>query len=338
MMRSSRPVAAALAASSLAVGQLVPAPALLAPIGVAAAAAQSDRMVSCASRGMKRASCRIPGGATSVMLVRQDSRAVCAEGQSWGWGGTTLWVDAGCAGLFRVSYGGFGGSGGSWGGSGWGGSGGNWQNQGFAGEMRCASDRYRERFCRAPVEGRAVLTRQLSGAACVEGQTWRAESNGIRVREGCEGDFAYGYGGFYPQGFGGSGGSWNQQSQHQDHGGSGGAIAGGLLAAGLIAALVAAGKSADHGSGGPAQLQANLNQFPSASRTSARACLNEAARQVGATGGTSVRLDRVVSARQQPDGSWRLQALLTKVWPDHRQQMRMDCVASGSRVRAFDVS
>ncbi len=192
-----------------------------------------------------------PGGARAVTLVRQESRAVCAEGRSWGWGGTTLWVDAGCAGLFRVAFDGFGGSGGSW---------------------------------------------------------------------------------------GGSGGSWEQSSQHHGGGGSGGAVAGGLLAAGLIAALVAAGKSANHGSGPPAQLQASLREFPSASRTEAQACLNEAARQVGATGGTSVRLDRVIASRQQPDGAWRHQALLTKVWPDHRQQMRMDCVASGSRVRAFDVS
>ncbi len=180
--------------------------------------------------------------------------------------------------------------------------------------------------------------RQLSSSGCVEGQTWRVERGGIRVREGCDGVFAYGVGSFYPQGFGGSGGSWEQPSQPHGHGGSGAAVAGGLVAGGLIAALVAAGKSAEHGKGPPAQLQASLTQFPGASRTEARACLAEAARQVGATGGSSVRLDRVISSRRQPDGAWRHQALLTKVWPDHRRQMRMDCVASGSRVRVFDVS
>ncbi|MFN7173372.1 MAG: hypothetical protein ACK4MT_01460 [Thermaurantiacus tibetensis] len=77
-----RPVVGAVAAAALAGGQLVPAPALLASLGATAVHAQSDRTVSCASRGMSRTNCRIPAGAASVTLVRQDSRAVCAEGQS----------------------------------------------------------------------------------------------------------------------------------------------------------------------------------------------------------------------------------------------------------------
>ncbi|MFQ3596079.1 MAG: DUF3011 domain-containing protein, partial [Sphingomonadaceae bacterium] len=216
--------------------------------------------------------------------------------------------------------------------------GGSWQNEGFAGTLRCTSEKYRERFCRAPVRGRALLLRQLSSSGCVEGQSWRAEGGGIRVREGCDGEFAYGIGSFYPDGFGGSGGAWTQQPQgHHGGGGSGAAVAGGLIAAGLTAALVAAGKSAEHTGAGPARLEANANLFPQAGRREGQACLREAARQVGATGGTRVRLERVTAARRQPDGSWRHQAVLTKVWPDHRQQMRMDCVAEGDRVQAFDV-
>lgn len=327
------------ASTALLLAQVAPAPAVLAPLAAGAARAQGYQTISCYSRGSGRTNCAIPKSTSAVYFVGPDEWR-CQAGRNWGWSKGRIWVSGECGGDFQLRLASdFGGSGGSWGGSsGWGGSGGSWQNQGFAGEMRCTSDKYRERFCRAPVQGRAVLVRQLSSAACVGGQTWRAESGGIRVREGCDGEFAYGVGNFYPQGFGGSGGSWNQQPHQQNDGGSGGAVAGGLLAAGLIAALVAAGKSGQHSGGAPAQLQADVNKFPSASRSAARACLNEAARQVGATGGTSVRLDRVVSSRQQPDGSWRHQALLTKIWPDHRQQMRMDCVASADRVKAFDVS
>lgn len=105
-----------------------------------------------------------------------------------------------------------------------------------------------------------------------------------------------------------------------------------------MAALVAAGKSGTATHSRSARVDANHGLFPAAARDEGRACLAEAARQVGATGGDVVRLDRVVRSTEQPRGGWRLQAPLTKIWPDNRRPMRMDCVASGGRVSAFDVS
>ncbi len=222
----------------------------------------------------------------------------------------------------------------------WGGSGGSWpgDNYGFAGELTCKSERNRERFCAADVRGRARVVQQLSRADCIEGRSWRAEQGGIRVRYGCQARFAYGVsGGNWDGGFGGSGGSWQNRPPEQHHDNTGAAIAGGLLAAGLVAPLVAAGKSGKATSNNVARVQANYSLFPSSARDEARACLNEAARQVGATGGDVVRLDRVIRTTQQARGSWRLQAQLTRIWPDHRQSMRKDCVASSSRVSAFEV-
>jgi hypothetical protein len=224
----------------------------------------------------------------------------------------------------------------------WGGSGGSWQGNpgGFAGELVCRSDRNRERFCAADVRGRAMVVQQLSRADCIEGETWRAEPAGIRVRNGCQARFAYGVSGdsWGDGGFGGSGGSWESRPPREHHDNTGAVVAGGLLAAGLVAALVAAGKSGKATHNQVARVEANYGLFPASARDEARACLGEAARQVGATGGDVVRLDRVVRSTAQPRGGWRLQAQLTKIWPDHRQSMRMDCVASGGRVSAFDVS
>lgn len=344
MTRAAPRLGGATAAAALVAAQLAPMPAVLAPVGAGTARAESYRTISCTSRGMGQTNCRIPNGVTRVTLASPQSAWACREGETWGWGGARLWVRGGCGGIFQLALGGsggFGGSGGSWGGSGgsWGGSGGSWQGDGFAGELRCRSDRGRERFCRADVRNHAVLVQQLSGAPCIEGETWRPEAGGIRVRGSCDGQFAYGYGGFYPAGWHG-GGNWRPQPQPQhgrDGPDAGAIVAGGLLAAGLVAALAAAGKSSSASNAGMANVEANLSAFPDRSRREARACLNEAARQVGATGGSRVRLERVLLSEQQPGGGWRHEAQVMKTWPGHSQRFVMDCIASGDRVSAFDV-
>ncbi len=320
---------ATVAVASLVLAQLapLPAPTLPLPLATAPAAAATTSIVSCYSRGQTRRICSLPGAPVEVRYLGPDASGRCAEGQTWGWSGARLWVTNGCGGDFRVTL--AGGSGG------FGGSGGSWQGNGYAGELRCRSDRGRERFCRADARGRAVLVEDLSGGLCLEGQTWRAESRGIRVRGNCDARFAYGYGSFFPS-------SWQQgglQPDRPGHGGAnvGGVIAGAALAAGLIALLSQAGRPTHQTGGSAARVEANMRAFPDRSRREAGACLDEAARQVGATGGTLVRLDDVLFSRQQPGGGWRHEARLTGFWPDHRQRMVMDCVASGDRVSAFDV-
>lgn len=57
--------------------------------------------------------------------------------------------------------------------------------------IRCESYGVGEQFCRAPNDGRVRLVRNLGNVYCVEGRNWRADRNGIQVREGCRGEFAF---------------------------------------------------------------------------------------------------------------------------------------------------
>ncbi len=61
-----------------------------------------------------------------------------------------------------------------------------------------------------------------------------------------------------------------------------------------------------------------------------------AARQVGATGGAVVKLDRVDGGTRSGDGLMIL-ARLTASYPDHSRAMAMDCRATGEKVTAFDI-
>ena len=38
-------------------------------------------------------------------------------------------------------------------------------------------------------QGRAQMTRQISGSACIEGQTWGQDNRGIWVDRGCRAEF-----------------------------------------------------------------------------------------------------------------------------------------------------
>jgi hypothetical protein len=57
-------------------------------------------------------------------------------------------------------------------------------------EVVCASTNGRYRECRLPFRGRARLTEQLSGAACVPGRTWGQRGQSIWVNRGCRARFA----------------------------------------------------------------------------------------------------------------------------------------------------
>ena len=140
-------------------------------------------VVRCESQDGRHEECRIGGGGR-VSLVRQLSDSPCIEGQTWGNRGSgTVWVNAGCRGVFGVA--------------GWGGGGGSSET------YRCESrdDRYNE--CRGPTRGRQVLVRQLSESACIEGRSWGSRNGGVWVQYGCRGEFA-------AAGGWGGGGNWGQ--------------------------------------------------------------------------------------------------------------------------------
>jgi len=71
-----------------------------------------------------------------------------------------------------------------------GGNGGDGPQPPVAGTIRCESQDKRQRNCATPWASRSQLVRQLSGSACVEGQTWGSQRGTVWVSGGCRGEFA----------------------------------------------------------------------------------------------------------------------------------------------------
>jgi len=270
--------------------------------------------ITCRSREGRTERCSASTG-NRVQMLQQYSSSPCIEGRTWSYTNNRIEVRNGCQARFGYGYGNA--SGGGWGGS----------NQGFANQLECRSDNNRYRRCAANTQGRAEMLRQLSSSTCTQGRSWGYDRSSIWVDNGCQARFGYGYGNLAGDTSGSNGGS------------NTGAVIGGVaLAAGLVALLAAAGKksSGQSSSNAAASIDADLAKFPSDARVEAQLCMNEAARQVGSTGGTRVSLVRVDQA-QRSAGGWLLVAQVSGTWPDSRQSMTMDCRANGSKVTAFDI-
>lgn len=124
--------------------------------------------VVCSSNERRRRECRTPFNGRPV-LVENISGTRCIEGRNFGGGGGTMWVDDGCRGRFAEGRGGW--------------------NGGGTGELvRCESQDNKRRTC--AINGRAVLVRQLSKTACVEGRTWGQRGNSLWVDDGCRAEFS----------------------------------------------------------------------------------------------------------------------------------------------------
>lgn len=324
------------ASLAMVLAQIVP---LSVPIGVSATAAQQygskSQIVNCSSSVNSQWRCDLPANTQSVTFLGPDRSGWCQEGRTWWREGDTLVVTNGCGGRFEALY-----QTGNWGG-GYppGGNNGNW-NQGFSGEVECATWNNSRRRCNVPTSNRVELT-QVLGGECVQGRDWTYRNNRIEVWNGCRGRFAYGYGDFRPTGWGNNGnpGYPGGYQPPRDNGGpSAGAVIGGAaLAAGLIALLASSGKkSSNNQTAGTARLTADLGKFPSDARTEGQACMNEAARQIGATGGSHVTLERVDRAERTASG-WTLIAKVAGTYDGKAQTMTMDCRAKGATVTAFEV-
>lgn len=139
----------------------------------------------CRSEAFRYAHCRtdVRGG---VHLVRQISRTQCVEGRNWGVDRNGVWVDQGCDAEFRSVSSGRPGGGPGWGGPGWGGP------PSTGGTFRCRSEAYRYNHCATDPRHGVRLVRQISSAACVRGQTWGTDRNGVWVDRGCDAEFALG--------------------------------------------------------------------------------------------------------------------------------------------------
>src|SRR3546814_15702348 len=81
----------------------------------------------------------------------------------------------------------------------------------------------------------------------------------------------------------------------------------------------------------PATLSANLSALPSAARPSVQNCMNDAARQIGVTGGTRLSYERLVNL-EQGNGGWRIRAAMTATYPDGARSMEMYCRASPTKI------
>lgn len=173
--RSIRALVPALAALA------VSAAAAIAPTRAAAQdpwggrASSLDQRLVCESRDGREQYCsaQIAG---SVRVLRELSRAPCVEGESWRWNSRGIYVRNGCRAEFAFR-----------GRDDWGSGGGGSRYS----EIVCAAQGSRENFCAAPNDGRVRLVREQGSGACVEGQSWRAEPQGIRVRHGCVGRFGF---------------------------------------------------------------------------------------------------------------------------------------------------
>ncbi|TCM20629.1 DUF3011 family protein [Novosphingobium sp. PhB165] len=229
---------------------------------------------------------------------------------------------------------------------------------GFAGRLTCESRNNRTERCNARTENRVELLTRSS--QCVRGQSWGYDQRQIWVSRNCRGTFAYGYGNNH----------WQDQGNNNNSGGglSTGAIIGGAaVAAGLVALLNNRNSprpsGASQGSvpppptatptpaptqpetpppptgpfqpGPPATVVADLSSLPPDARPSMNTCMMEAARQVGITGGTQVRFDRLVHI-EPGNGGWRFRAQLTGTYPDGERMLPLFCRATPTRVVELD--
>ena len=257
----------------------------------------------------------------------------CSKGRDWGFTANQIWVSGGCRAQFSYGYG--------------------YDNGGgyptplpqpvgdYAGTIRCESRNNRYEQCNVRTNDRVELVRRLGGT-CNDGRQWGYTSTYVWVNSGCRAEFGYGYGNSRPE-------------KDKDKGPSTGLIIGGIVVAGGLLALLTSKKKKPatatepateveetvtpptYPAGPPATLTANLSSLPSASRTSVQNCLNDAARQIGVTGGTRLSYDRLVNL-EQGNGGWRIRAALTATYPDGNRTLEMYCRATPTQIIQLDFS
>ena len=132
--------------------------------------------VRCESINNRQQTCTT--GWRDAVIVRQLSTTRCNEGQNWGSRNGMVWVSNGCRADFGPGRGGWAGNG---------------NGSGNAGSIRCESNDNRQRVCHTDWRS-AMLVRQLSKAACVEGRSWGSSNGAVWVSNGCRAEFAAGRG------------------------------------------------------------------------------------------------------------------------------------------------
>lgn len=126
----------------------------------------------CTSRGRARRYCPADIGAGAVAMVRRIGGGRCEYGTDWSYDHHGIWVANGCSAEFELGY-----------------AEEAWVPEPNIRYVRCESVDYQRNLCAAPRARDAVLQRQLSRSACIEGRTWGFEGDSIWVDRGCAGDF-----------------------------------------------------------------------------------------------------------------------------------------------------
>lgn len=130
--------------------------------------------VLCESRSDRYTECQTPFRGRA-RISRQVSSTTCIEGTNWGSRPGLVWVTRGCRARFV-------------------------EDDRYvapplvSGQVTCESRNGRTAECRTNFRGPAVLVRQLSDAACIEGRTWGSRNGTVWVGGGCRGVFGEGRG------------------------------------------------------------------------------------------------------------------------------------------------
>jgi Protein of unknown function (DUF3011) len=113
-----------------------------------------QQRITCSSNDDRRNWCAI-GNSRDVQLVRQISGSPCVRGQTWGVDNRGLWVDQGCRADFAIVA-------------------------GYGPPpgpppptiITCSSNNGKRNWCDTGGRRDIHLNRQISGSACIQGQTW----------------------------------------------------------------------------------------------------------------------------------------------------------------------
>ena len=138
---------------------------------------RGDAVIRCESQDGRTQQCPIDVRRGARML-RQLSRSGCEEGESWGVYRGGVWVSRGCRGEFLVGQGGL-----------------RPDRHGAESFVRCDSNDGRSNHCSADTRRGVELVRQLSRSACIRGQSWGWDENGVWVSGGCRAEFRTSEGG-----------------------------------------------------------------------------------------------------------------------------------------------
>ena len=117
----------------------------------------------CESNDGRYRECRT-GFRGPAAITQNISSTRCLEGQNWGSRLGMVWVDKGCRGRFVEAMA---------------------DNR----TIRCESPKFQYRECRTGFRGQVLLTRQISQARCIEGQTWGQRDDMVWVNRGCAAEF-----------------------------------------------------------------------------------------------------------------------------------------------------